>query len=68
MISHALIIRDRQRRDLLDEAAREQLVDQHYPPTSFKVSRLHQPLGQVVRRTLTEALSSRVAPRVASQG
>ena len=68
MISHALIIREQQRRELLDEAAREQLVYQHYPPTPFRMSHLHQPLGQVVRRTLTEALSSCVALRLATRG
>ena len=35
MISHALIIREQQRQESLDEAACQQRVAHHYPPTRF---------------------------------
>ena len=68
MISHALTIRELRRRELLEEAAREQLVGLHFPTDPFAMNRLHDRLGQVLRRLLTDARFSRVALRVATQG
>ena len=66
MISHALIIREQQRQESLDEAARQQRVAHHYPPTRFGGHLPHR-LGQVFLLVLADARWSRTTPRVAPQ-
>jgi hypothetical protein len=66
MHAHTLALRELRRRELLEEAAREQLLDQHCPSMPIAVSDLRHRVGQRVRHIVVEARMSRLAPRVAA--
>jgi hypothetical protein len=67
VISHALTIRELQRQELLVDADRERLIDQHCPPAPFGAGHLPHRLGQLFRRTLTATRSPRTVLPVATQ-